>query len=114
MDAEVREESLSLPQASSRPGQVLHHSPAIFNLDHWPSSHAVSRTLARQYTAMINAVLVFNNAGQPRLTKFYTQLVYLSASHKSALYSHQPGNQRAAAPHLGDLHSCRQPPQLCM
>jgi hypothetical protein len=26
---------------------------------------------------MINAVLVFNNAGQPRLTKFYTQLVRL-------------------------------------
>ena len=26
-------------------------------------------------TTMINAVLVFNNAGQPRLTKFYTQLV---------------------------------------
>jgi AP-3 complex subunit sigma len=26
---------------------------------------------------MINAVLVFNNAGQPRLTKFYTQLVWL-------------------------------------
>lgn len=25
--------------------------------------------------AMLNAVLVFNNAGQPRLTKFYTQLV---------------------------------------
>jgi len=25
--------------------------------------------------AMINAVLVFNNTGQPRLTKFYTQLV---------------------------------------
>jgi hypothetical protein len=25
---------------------------------------------------MINAVLVFNNAGQPRLTKFYTQLVH--------------------------------------
>lgn len=24
---------------------------------------------------MINAVLVFNNAGQPRLTKFYTQIV---------------------------------------
>jgi Clathrin adaptor complex small chain len=24
---------------------------------------------------MINAVLVFNNTGQPRLTKFYTQLV---------------------------------------
>jgi AP-3 complex subunit sigma len=27
---------------------------------------------------MINAVLVFNNAGQPRLTKFYTQLVGLT------------------------------------
>lgn len=26
---------------------------------------------------MINAVLVFNNAGQPRLTKFYTQLVHV-------------------------------------
>jgi hypothetical protein len=33
--------------------------------------------LTRAFTAtMINAVLVFNNAGQPRLTKFYTQLVY--------------------------------------
>ena len=28
-----------------------------------------------QAAAMINAVLVFNNNGQPRLTKFYTQLV---------------------------------------
>ena len=28
---------------------------------------------------MINAVLVFNNAGQPRLTKFYTQLVRSSS-----------------------------------
>ena len=27
---------------------------------------------------MINAVLVFNNNGQPRLTKFYTQLVSTS------------------------------------
>lgn len=27
---------------------------------------------------MINAVLVFNNSGQPRLTKFYTQLVRYS------------------------------------
>jgi hypothetical protein len=26
------------------------------------------------HNTMINAVLVFNNAGQPRLTKFYTQL----------------------------------------
>lgn len=29
---------------------------------------------------MINAVLVFNNAGQPRLTKFYTQLVCVGVS----------------------------------
>lgn len=28
-------------------------------------------------TAMINAFLVFNGQGQPRLTKFYTQLVRL-------------------------------------
>jgi len=28
---------------------------------------------------MINAVLVFNNNGQPRLTKFYTQLVQSEA-----------------------------------
>lgn len=27
------------------------------------------------YCKMINAILVFNNNGQPRLTKFYTQLV---------------------------------------
>ena len=26
---------------------------------------------------MINAVLVFNNNGEPRLTKFYTQIVRL-------------------------------------
>lgn len=29
---------------------------------------------------MINAVLVFNNNGQPRLTKFYTQLVSSAAT----------------------------------
>lgn len=29
---------------------------------------------------MINAVLVFNNNGQPRLTKFYTQLVRIFVS----------------------------------
>jgi Clathrin adaptor complex small chain len=33
---------------------------------------------------MINAVLVFNNSGQPRLTKFYTQIV--SASLVSNLF----------------------------
>lgn len=30
--------------------------------------------------AMINAVLVFNGQGQPRLTKFYTQLVWVTIS----------------------------------
>lgn len=41
---------------------------------------------------MINAVLVFNNAGQPRLTKFYTQLVrspYLKTSLEPRLTHHQ-------------------------
>ena len=34
-----------------------------------------SETAPCDPAAMINAVLVFNNAGQPRLTKFYSQLV---------------------------------------
>jgi hypothetical protein len=63
---------------------------------------------------MINAVLVFNNAGQPRLTKFYTQLVWppllLPPRHDSRVL----GNQRPAAPHLGDLHAGREPSQLGM
>jgi AP-3 complex subunit sigma len=37
------------------------------SIHHWPS-------LTITLNTMINAVLVFNNAGQPRLTKFYTQL----------------------------------------
>jgi hypothetical protein len=32
------------------------------------------------FAKMINAVLVFNNNGQPRLTKFYSQLVIASWS----------------------------------
>ena len=64
---------------------------------------------------MINAVLVFNNSGQPRLTKFYTQLVcfelyYAMATPKQcslimSLTSFE-GYQRATAPHLRDLHPC--------
>jgi hypothetical protein len=38
-------------------------------------------------TTMINAVLVFNNAGQPRLTKFYTQLVRIGMRN-SATHAH--------------------------
>lgn len=41
---------------------------------------ATSLLLFLGLVKMINAVLVFNNAGQPRLTKFYTQLVRTDAS----------------------------------
>jgi hypothetical protein len=41
---------------------------------------------------MINAVLVFNNNGQPRLTKFYTQLV-----RRNALPGSHPSICRIAA-----------------
>ncbi|KAH0533666.1 hypothetical protein FGG08_007603, partial [Glutinoglossum americanum] len=34
---------------------------------------------------MINAILVFNNSGQPRLTKFYTQLTTATATLKPSL-----------------------------
>lgn len=39
-------------------------------------------------TIMINAVLVFNNSGQPRLTKFYTQLVPILSSPPRPEYTH--------------------------
>jgi AP-3 complex subunit sigma len=39
---------------------------------------------ANKADKMINAVLVFNNAGQPRLTKFYTQLVRCSLPFSTA------------------------------
>ena len=38
---------------------------------------------------MINAVLVFNNNGQPRLTKFYTQLVRSSTTTLPLHHHHQ-------------------------
>lgn len=37
--------------------------------------HDHDDTTTQTPPTMINAVLVFNNNGQPRLTKFYTQLV---------------------------------------
>jgi hypothetical protein len=49
-------------------------SPHASNVPHAPQAHAHALALAHRPHAMINAVLVFNNAGQPRLTKFYTQL----------------------------------------
>lgn len=48
---------------SHQPTATTHRRP--HPITHHPSLVAI----------MINAVLVFNNAGQPRLTKFYTQLV---------------------------------------
>lgn len=60
--------------------------------------HCIARSRfreAKQCSAykMINAVLVFNNNGQPRLTKFYTTLVYPYLRYPRA-YTHtnQPAN----------------------
>ena len=63
---------------------------------------------------MINAVLVFNNAGQPRLTKFYTQLVRFNPDLDLTLADNTKGNQRSAATDIGDLRSRSQPPCLSM
>jgi len=61
---------------------------------------------------MINAVLVFNNAGQPRLTKFYTQLVHLPLFLSKRLLTIFPtGNLRPTTPHLRNLHPRLSPPR---
>lgn len=44
------------------------------------SYRAPSSLVTDSFANMINAVLVFNNNGQPRLTKFYTQLVSLAGA----------------------------------
>jgi hypothetical protein len=55
------------------PSLLLHHRHfAISRLSRITISHSGHIPQNRK---MINAFLVFNNAGQPRLTKFYTQLV---------------------------------------
>jgi hypothetical protein len=38
---------------------------------------------------MINAFLVFNGQGQPRLTKFYTQLVSAITASQAVLSAHE-------------------------
>src|SRR5271170_6935390 len=64
---------------------------------------------------MINAVLVFNNSGQPRLTKFYTQLVRPSSSSPTTTRQEKrtnirtTGNKRPTTPHLRNLHPRLQP-----
>lgn len=59
---------------------------------------------------MINAVLVFNNAGQPRLTKFYTQLVLSHHFSPFLEANHNAGNICPAAFDLGNLRSSLSPP----
>lgn len=70
---------------------------------------------------MINAVLVFNNSGQPRLTKFYTQLVYLPfltlpfqgrVIYIADYLLQLVGHIRPTTPHFRDLHPRLQPPRL--
>lgn len=57
-----------------------------------------------QLSIMINAFLVFNGQGQPRLTKFYTQLVRLIPDRVLSVASNSPifllGNEHPAASHL--------------
>jgi hypothetical protein len=65
----------------------LRHLPTI-DLSLVLMKHHISACLSQEGEAtdgkMINAVLVFNNNGQPRLTKFYTQLVGSSGGYRSA------------------------------
>ena len=56
---------------------------------------------------MINAVLVFNNSGQPRLTKFYTQLVRARVCIRIPLETNiYTGYECPTTPDLRDLHPC--------
>lgn len=55
---------------------ALNPSSVSIPLLHFPVSEPPKRANAKaQASEMINAFLVFNGQGQPRLTKFYTQLV---------------------------------------
>lgn len=68
---------------------------------------------------MLNAVLVFNNNGQPRLTKFYTQLVSIpSLDHLIGCEMHQThrplGHGCPATSDLGNLHARLCPPEQRM
>jgi hypothetical protein len=64
------------PTSRSRASQSSFQPPHLLSRCH---DHEYTTTTAT--TIMINAVLVFNNNGQPRLTKFYTQLVSLKTHH---------------------------------
>ena len=73
---------------------------------------------------MINAFLVFNGQGQPRLTKFYTQLVRAlhkqefpalnlrrHFSNRTPTLTDLTGHEHSATPHLGNLHPRLKPPR---
>lgn len=62
---------------------------------------------------MINAVLVFNNNGQPRLTKFYTQLVCTSPTpphHLPTTTSRKPPNTNPRTQQSNNASSPRSSP----
>jgi hypothetical protein len=63
-------------QPSPKPSQDLQNHPSLFlRSSSLLKYHLHPVSLPPTKAKMINAMLVFNNAGQPRLTKFYTQLV---------------------------------------
>ena len=98
-------------------------TPSTYSHNSTTPRHAVTKKFRELLRAsstiatMINAVLVFNNSGQPRLTKFYTQLV------NNRNLQHAPinlttdihiGHQRTTTPHLRDLHPRLPPPRLSL
>lgn len=66
-----RRQCLKLPPAPQqlKPGSTRHHHRIPGDPLPITSSRHIPST-----SIMINAVLVFNNNGQPRLTKFYSQI----------------------------------------
>lgn len=91
-------------------------SPKPFSATHF-QDHDCQTTIsyphyilnALRKAKMINAVLVFNNAGQPRLTKFYTQLVRpLPPPSNNHLTG--PGNICPTTSHLRNLPTSIPPP----
>lgn len=66
---------------------------------------------------MINAVLVFNNNGQARLTKFYTQIVssvhQRNENHRSS-EPNQPGYPNKAIPNRSNLRPRLATPSNCL
>lgn len=66
------------------------------------------------FVAMINAVLVFNNNGQPRLTKFYSQLVRSPSLCLTPSLTLAAGYRNAAVVTFSDIHPCISSTGLCL